>query len=84
MGEGEAEKILKIVPEILDMPSPQIWIDYDKEADVLYINFKKPAHADESIMSDDDIIYRYEGENPCRNNNFECKKTITASMKRLC
>ena len=62
MGEGEAEKILKIVPEILDMPSPQIWIDYDKEADVLYINFKKPSHADESIMSDDDIIYRYEGK----------------------
>ena len=61
MGEGEAEKILKIVPEILDMPSPQIWIDYDKEADVLYINFKNPAHADESIMSDD-IICRYEGK----------------------
>lgn len=63
MGEVEAEKILRIVPEILEMPSSQIWIDYDSEADVLYINFKKPAHADESIMSDDDIIYRYEGGN---------------------
>ncbi len=61
MGEI-AEKILKIVPEILDMPSPTIWIDYDEEADVLYINFKKPAHADESVMSEDDIIYRYEGK----------------------
>ncbi|MGD2250250.1 MAG: DUF2283 domain-containing protein [Candidatus Methanofastidiosia archaeon] len=38
-------------------------MDYDSEADVLYINFTKPAHADESIMSDDDIIYRYEGGN---------------------
>lgn len=63
MGEVEAEKILRIVPEILQMPSSQIWIDYDSEADVLYINFKKPAHADESVMSDDDIIYRYEGDN---------------------
>lgn len=63
MGEVEAEKILRIVPEILEMPSTQIWIDYDSEADVLYINFKKPAHADDSIMSDDDIIYRYEGKN---------------------
>ncbi|KYK36189.1 MAG: DUF2283 domain-containing protein [Theionarchaea archaeon] len=61
MGEIEAEKILRIVPEILEMPSPHIWIDYDSEADVLYINFEKPAHADESIMSDEDIIYRYEG-----------------------
>lgn len=61
MGEVEPEKILKIVPEILDMPSSKMWIDYDSEADVLYINFKKPAHADEPVMSDDDIIYRYEG-----------------------
>jgi uncharacterized protein YuzE len=61
--EVEAERILRIVPEILEMPSSQIWIDYDSEADVLYINFTKPAHADESIMSDDDIIYRYEGGN---------------------
>lgn len=63
MQEVESERILKIVPEILDMPSSKMWIDYDSEADVLYINFKKPAHADESVMSDDDIIYRYEGGN---------------------
>lgn len=63
MGEVVADKILKIVPEILEMPSSTIWIDYDSEADVLYINFKKPAHADESVMSDDDIIYRYEDNN---------------------
>ena len=62
MGEAITEKILKIVPEILEMPSPSLWIDYDSEADVLYINFKKPAHADESVMSDDDIIFRYEGK----------------------
>ena len=62
MEEVITEKILKIVPEILEMPSPSLWIDYDSEADVLYINFKKPAHADESVMSDDDIVYRYEGK----------------------
>ena len=62
MEEVITEKILKIVPEILEMPSLSLWIDYDSEADVLYVNFKKPAHADESVMSDDDIIYRYEGK----------------------
>jgi uncharacterized protein YuzE len=31
-----------------------------KEADVLYINFKKPSHADDSELTDDDIIIRYE------------------------
>jgi uncharacterized protein YuzE len=33
---------------------------YDKEADVLYINFKKPSHADDSERTDDDVIIRYE------------------------
>ncbi|MCD6210884.1 MAG: DUF2283 domain-containing protein [Methanophagales archaeon] len=27
---------------------------------VLYINFKKPSHADDSKLTDDDIIIRYE------------------------
>ena len=32
----------------------------DKEADVLYLNFKKPSHADNSELTDDDLIIRYE------------------------
>jgi uncharacterized protein YuzE len=35
---------------------------YDAEADVLYVNFKKPSCATDSEMTDDDIIIRYEGE----------------------
>jgi uncharacterized protein YuzE len=35
---------------------------YDEEADVLYVNFKKPSHADDSELTDDDIIIRYENE----------------------
>jgi uncharacterized protein YuzE len=27
---------------------------------VLYVNFKKPSHADDSELTDDDIIVRYE------------------------
>jgi len=42
------------------MPHARIWTTYDKEADVLYINFKKPSHADNSELTDDDIIIRYE------------------------
>jgi hypothetical protein len=38
----------------------RIWTSYDKEADVLYINFKKPSHADDSELTDDDVIIRYE------------------------
>jgi uncharacterized protein YuzE len=37
-----------------------IWATYDREADVLYLHFKKPNHADDAEMTDDDIIIRYE------------------------
>ncbi|MFO7882023.1 MAG: DUF2283 domain-containing protein [Kosmotogaceae bacterium] len=38
----------------------KIWVDYDKEADIMYMHFKKPNHADNSEMTDDDMIIRYE------------------------
>ncbi len=49
-----------LIPSILSFQHPQFWSSYDKEADVLYINFRKPAHADETELTDDDILVRYE------------------------
>jgi uncharacterized protein YuzE len=40
----------------------KMWIDYDKEADVLYISFNHPQKATDSEMSEDGILYRYSGE----------------------
>lgn len=56
----EVEKILNIVPQLVGMPYMRVWSSYDKEADVLYLNFKKPSHADDSELTEDDIIIRYE------------------------
>lgn len=56
----EVKKILSLVPDLLGVPYSKIWVSYDKKADVLYINFKKPSHADDSQLTDDDIIVRYE------------------------
>ena len=42
------------------VPFKRIWSSYDEEADVLYLNFKKPSHADDSELTDDDVIVRYE------------------------
>jgi hypothetical protein len=39
----EVKKILALVPELLEVPYSRIWTSYDKEADVLYINFKNQA-----------------------------------------
>ena len=54
------EKIAALVPHLLDIAHKKIWVDYDQEADVLYINFKKPAHAEDSELTDDDVIVRYD------------------------
>jgi uncharacterized protein YuzE len=54
------EKISALVPHLLGIPQKKIWVDYDEKADVLYVNFKKPSHADDSDLTDDDVIIRYE------------------------
>ncbi len=60
MASVEVRKILNIVPQMVDIPYMRIWSSYDKEADVLYLNFKKPSHADDSELTEDNIIIRYE------------------------
>ena len=60
MATLELKRILEVVPQLVRIPYQQVWSSYDKEADVLYLNFKKPSHADDSELTDDDIIIRYE------------------------
>ena len=40
----------------------KMWIDYDREADVLYISFRKPQRAKETIETDDDVLIRKDGD----------------------
>lgn len=41
--------------------NPRLWLDYDKEADVLYISFGHPQKATDSVQGTDDIIRRKKG-----------------------
>lgn len=50
--------ILDSVPYLLMAPSKRIWVDYDDEADVLYISFYKPQKANDSVM-EDNVVYHY-------------------------
>ena len=54
------EHYLKIIPAVKLAPQKYLWSSYDAEADVLYINFKKPSHATDSELTDEDIIIRYQ------------------------
>jgi hypothetical protein len=41
-------RTLRAVTQFLDRPAKQLWIDYDAEADVLYLSFFKPQRATDS------------------------------------
>jgi uncharacterized protein YuzE len=60
MAPKEIARFLQVVPAVMRSPHRYLWSSYDPEADVLYINFKKPAHATDSELTDDDVIIRYE------------------------
>ena len=62
MATVSPDHILTFVPQALQLHQKNIWLSYDEEADVLYLNFKKPNHADDSELLDNDVIVRYEGE----------------------
>ncbi|MBI4811455.1 MAG: DUF2283 domain-containing protein [Ignavibacteriales bacterium] len=52
-------EVSQITPYLLQFPYERLWIDYDKNADVLYINFKRPQRATDSEMLDNGILLRY-------------------------
>jgi len=56
------QSVMKALPHLLNLPSKSFWIDYDDEADVLYVSFEKPQNADNSTMEDDAIIHYRKGE----------------------
>jgi uncharacterized protein YuzE len=62
MALADVQDYLKLLPVVKRTPQSSLWSSYDAEADVLYINFKKPSHATDSELTDDDVIIRYEGD----------------------
>ena len=43
-------------------PVKNIWVDYDKEADVLYLSFRKPQRAKKTLETDHDVLIRTDGD----------------------
>ena len=53
---------LGLSTDIIKLPTEHIWVDYDKEADVLYLSFRKPQRAKKTLEIDNDILIRKDGE----------------------
>ena len=62
MAQVAIDQYLKLIPAVQLAPEKYLWSSYDAEADVLYINFRKPSHATDSELLDNDVIVRYEGD----------------------
>ena len=62
MAVAHLDAYLRLLPATLRAPHRSLWTRYDAEADVLYINFKKPSSASDSELTDDDVIIRYDGD----------------------
>jgi uncharacterized protein YuzE len=62
MAVADIREFLKLVPAVRQTPEDYLWVSFDREADVVYVNFKKPSHATDSELTEDDVILRYEGE----------------------
>jgi uncharacterized protein YuzE len=61
MATLEIDRLLTPMPQLLAL-SPQIWIDYDAEADVLYVSLRKPQQATDSELEDNVVRHYRRGE----------------------
>ena len=52
-----------VATDMLKLSTQHVWLDYDKEADVLYMSFRKPQRATTTVETDDDILIRKDGKN---------------------
>ena len=54
------DDISDAVPHLIRLPDRKAWIDYDEQADVLYISLKRPQRAtDTKFLADKGILLRY-------------------------
>ncbi len=58
---AELSKVIHALPALVStLGQNKIFLHYDDEADVLYVNFNdKPVEADDSELTEDGLIIRY-------------------------
>ncbi len=61
--EETMRQVYGALPYLIRLPSGKVWVDYDQEADVLYISFKRPQQAtDTRYIDEEGILLRYRGK----------------------
>jgi uncharacterized protein YuzE len=57
-----AGRCVALAMEMVKLPATRMWLDYDKEADVLYVSLRKPQRATDTVELTDDILLRKDGD----------------------
>lgn len=61
--EQNIDDILKATAHLVKLPRTRMWLDYDTEADVLYVHFEGKPVSTHSEMREDGIILDYQDDN---------------------
>jgi len=56
------QSVPQAIPLLLNFPAQRFWVDYDAEADVLYISLQRPQQATDTETTDEGILWRYRGK----------------------
>jgi uncharacterized protein YuzE len=51
--------IAQAVPLLVAFPTTHFWVDYNQEADVLYISFERPQKTTDTELTDEGLLLRY-------------------------
>ncbi len=54
--------VFQAIPALTSFPAKRFWVDYDHEADVLYISFAHPQKATDTEMIEGGVLLRYRGK----------------------
>jgi uncharacterized protein YuzE len=79
IAESTMREVYEAIPHLLRLPSGRLWIDYDKEADVLYLGLKRPQQAtDTQYLDEQGVLLRYCGDELVGITMLEASKRGTA------
>jgi uncharacterized protein YuzE len=56
------ESVTQAVPLLLKFPERRFKVDYDSDADVLYISFRHPQQATDTEMTNEGILLRFKAD----------------------
>lgn len=63
LAEHTLRELYQAIPHLLKFPGEKVWTDYDREADVLYLSFRRPQRAtDTEYLEDEGVLLRYRGK----------------------